>query len=128
MNGFSMGEVAGVKYLFGILILWSLVVAGRVTGRTKKRPSGGRDPVWRLVLSGLPVGMVSVFLYKSMQFLPASIAIILLMQFVWIGIVIELLVFKVRPTPSQIVSMFLIMGGTLMAAGDRKSTRLNSSH
>src|SRR5690625_7283464 len=39
------------------------------------------------------------------------------MQFVWIGIVIELLVFKVRPTPSQIVSMFLIMGGTLMAAG-----------
>mgnify|MGYP001165970933 CR=1 FL=1 len=116
-NGYSLGEVAGAQYLFGILILWSLVVAGRVTGRTKKRPSGGRDPVWRLVLSGLPVGMVSVFLYKSMQFLPASIAIILLMQFVWIGIVIELLVFKVRPTPSQIVSMFLIMGGTLMAAG-----------
>src|SRR5690625_1642957 len=79
-NGYSLGEVAGPQYLFGILILWSLVVAGRVTGRTKKRPSGGRDPVWRLVLSGLPVGMVSVFLYKSMQFLPASIAIILLMQ------------------------------------------------
>src|SRR5690625_1304037 len=52
-----------------------------------------------------------------MQFFHASISIILLMQFVWIGIVIELLVFKVRPTPSQIVSMFLIMGGTLMAAG-----------
>src|SRR5690625_7783182 len=64
-NGYSLGEVAGAQYLFGILILWSIVVVGRVTCRTKKRPSGGRDAVWRLVLSGLCVGMVSVCRYKS---------------------------------------------------------------
>lgn len=116
-NGYTVGEVTSAQYVFGVLILWTLLGLSKITISTKKHPEGGRDSIWKVILAGAPVGMVSVFLYKSMEFLPASIAVVLLMQFVWIGILIELLIFKVKPTLSQIGSMILIMGGTLLAAG-----------
>src|SRR5690606_26204070 len=47
----------------------------------------------------------------------ASIAIILLMQFVWIGILIDFIVFKKKPSVQQILAVIIILGGTILAAG-----------
>jgi len=114
---YTLGEITGAQFFFGMLILWALFFLGKLTGRIKEWPKRGKDAVWKLILAGFPVGMVSVSLYKSMQFLPASIAVILLMQFVWIGVLIEFLIFKSKPSLPQICSMILVLGGTLLAAG-----------
>jgi len=39
------------------------------------------------------------------------------MQFVWIGSLIEFLLFKRKPSRTQLYSMILVLGGTLLAAG-----------
>src|SRR5690606_16435027 len=116
-EGYNLGEVTGSQVLFGMVTLWILFFAGKATGIVKKRPLEGRDPVWKLLAAGLPTGLVTLTLYKCVELVPASIAIILLMQFVWIGILIEFLIFKRKPTQAQLFSVVLVLGGTLLAAG-----------
>ncbi len=41
------------------------------------------------MMSGCLVGLTSIFYYGAMQYLPASLTIILMFQFVWIGVILE---------------------------------------
>jgi drug/metabolite transporter (DMT)-like permease len=88
-----------------------------VTGIVKNRPKTGKDARWKLIVSGFSTGLVSITYYKCVELVPASIAIILLMQFIWIGVLIEFVVFKSKPSRAQLYSMILVLGGTLLAAG-----------
>src|SRR5690554_6327756 len=116
-EGYTLGEVTGVQVFFGMVILWILFFLGKATGFIKSRAKEGKDAVWKLIISGFSTGLVSISYYKCVELVPASIAIILLMQFVWIGILIELLIFKSKPTRPQLYSMILVLGGTVLAAG-----------
>ena len=116
-EGYTLGEVTGVQVFFGMVLLWVLFFAGKATGIVKSRPAAGKDAAWKLVVGGVSTGLVSITYYKCVQLVPASIAIILLMQFVWIGILLEYLIFRSRPTRPQLYGMFLVVGGTLLAAG-----------
>ncbi|MFR9165724.1 MAG: EamA family transporter [Dysgonomonas sp.] len=62
-------------------------------------------------------GLVSVFYYMCVNLLPASIAIILLMQYLWISIIIELLVFKKKPGKIQLIAAAIVLVGTIFAGG-----------
>jgi drug/metabolite transporter (DMT)-like permease len=116
-EGYALGEVSGVQVLFGMLILWGLFFSGKAAGLIRERPKQKNDPVWKLIVSGFSSGTVSIVYYKCVELVPASIAIVLLMQFVWIGILLELLIFKNKPTRSQVYSMVLVLAGTVLAAG-----------
>jgi len=116
-EGYTLGEVTGVQVFFGMLTLWILFLSGKATGLVKERPKKGKDAIWKLIVSGFSTGLVSITYYKCVELVPASIAIILLMQFVWIGVLIELLIFKSKPSRPQLYSMILVLGGTVLAAG-----------
>lgn len=81
------------------------------------RPKITKKELLKFLPAGAFTGLVGIFYYQSVQYLPASIAIILLMQNVWISILIEFLVFKKKPTTVQVIAMFLVLGGTVFAAG-----------
>lgn len=51
-----------------------------------------------------------------MQYLPASLAIILMFQFVWIGIILKLFFSKIKPAPVTIMSIVLIFKGQSFGA------------
>jgi len=51
-----------------------------------------------------------------MQYLPASLAIILLFQFVWIGFLLEWIFSKTRPAPITVLSIILILIGVFFAS------------
>ena len=116
-EGYTLGEVTGVQVFFGMVVLWILFFLGKATGFIKSRPKEEKDAVWKLIISGFSTGLVSISYYKCVELVPASIAIILLMQFVWIGVLIELLIFKSKPSRPQLYSMILVLGGTVLAAG-----------
>ena len=115
--GYSVGEVTGVQVFFGMVLLWLLFLAGRMAGLIHDRPKEGKEAPWKVIAAGSSTGMVSITYYQCISLVPASIAIILLMQFVWIGILLEFVFFKTKPTRLQIFSMALVLGGTLLAAG-----------
>lgn len=113
--GFTLGEVTGIQALFGMLILWGLYL---VIGKNAKQGNyPQKSKKWAILLSGVSTGLVSILYYKSVELVPASIAIILLMQFIWISAVINFLVFKQKPSKWETIGIICILASTLLATG-----------
>lgn len=108
--GYSVTEVTGGQYLFGTLITWVLVLF------TKKKNITPSQTL-KLLLSGIPFGLTGAFYYQSLQTLNASQAIILLFQFVWIGTLFEVIVYKKKPTKGKLISIIILLVGSGLAGG-----------
>lgn len=108
--GFSVAEVTGAQYLFGALITWILILFTKKHKITRVQAS-------KLLLSGIPFGLTGIFYYQSLQTLNASLAIILLFQFVWIGTLFEKIIYKKNPTLEKVVSILILLIGSILAAG-----------
>lgn len=112
-EGFSLGEVVGAQVFFGVIILWGIWLF-----LPNKRAILANPQVSiKLLLSGITTAMVSICYYKCVQLLPASVAILLLMQFTWIGILIDWIACGKRPSFTQLVAVFMILCGTALAGG-----------
>ena len=109
-HGISTAEVCGAQGLFGMLLLWS------VAWRWKKAAFGWKRTMG-LVLSGSVIGCTTIFYYKSLETLPASLAIIFLFQFVWIGSGLEWIFFHRRPDRQKLMALGLLLIGSLFATG-----------
>lgn len=121
-HGFELGDVTGSQTFFGMSILWLFYLIGRL--KKKKQcddsetiVSKKKSPAWKILVAGIFTGLVGIFYYKCVSLIPASVAIILLMQNVWISILIERLVFKKSPSKIQVLAMVIVLAGTVLAAG-----------
>jgi drug/metabolite transporter (DMT)-like permease len=119
-HGFSVGEITGSQMLIGALSLWGVAFYRRSNFR-----SLSFSTIIKLLLSGALTGLTGVFYYASMQTIPASIAIILLFQFVWIGVVYEWMFERKKPTIRTYLSLILTIIGVILAA-DVLGGKLNS--
>ncbi len=117
--GFTLGDVTGVQAFFGMIILWIIVLVGSfIPKKVKKRyPKMNMKQFVQLLVAGMATCLVSICYYRCVQETPASIAIILLMQFVWIGVLIDFVVFKKKPSAQQLIAVAIILVGTVLAAG-----------
>ena len=109
-NGFVFQEVMISQFTSGWLILLVLMLLfGRqkVTGKQFLRLAG----------VGLCTCLTGVTYYLALQSIPASIAVVLLFQFTWIGVVIEAIVNRQWPDKPTIISVVILFVGTLMAGG-----------
>jgi drug/metabolite transporter (DMT)-like permease len=70
-----------------------------------------------LLLIGSLSAFTALFYYSSLNLLPASIGIILLFQFVWLGMVFELIKQKRLPNLREIFSTLLCYIGTYFSIG-----------
>lgn len=114
--GFTLAEVTGIQALLGMLLLWFMYLLGSFSTRQKKKYSKV-SPKWKIILAGFSTGIVSILYYKSVQLVPASIAIILLMQFIWISAIIDFMIFKQKPNRKQVIGILSILAATLLATG-----------
>lgn len=107
---YSVTEVTGAQYLFGVLFTWVLVMF------TKKQKIS-LNQTFKILLSGVPFGLTGVFYYQALQTLNASLAIIFLFQFVWIGTLFEWIFNKKKPTKGKIILIGILILGSILAAG-----------
>lgn len=107
--GFTVSAVTGGQYLFGAVLAW---LAALLTNRKKLT----RIQIVKLMLSGIPFGLTGIFYYQALQTLNASLAIVFLFQFVWIGALLEWLFHKKKPTRRKLVSIGLLLIGSVLAA------------
>ena len=107
-QGYSVEEVIGSQYVTGFLLF---LVFSLLFSRKKA--------TWKqalfLMLTGTTTSFTGVFYGKSLETVPASIAIILLFQFTWIGILMEAVYLKKRPDSSKLFAVLLLLIGTFMA-------------
>jgi drug/metabolite transporter (DMT)-like permease len=110
--GYTLAELCGMQAGIGMLILWAVhFLSGRNMVSLKDRSAR------TAFLLGSATGLTSITYYHSVKYIPASVAIILLMQFTWMSMVGEMILYKKRPTLIQLIAVVLILGGTLLASG-----------
>lgn len=107
---FTTAQITGNQYLLGTIFIWIafLFVKNKVKISWKRKV--------KLILAGTTFGMTGVFYSQSLQTLNASMAIIFLFQFVWIGTILEFVFHKKVPSVGKIVSLFILILGSLFAA------------
>ncbi|WP_131539260.1 EamA family transporter [Pedobacter nototheniae] len=116
-DGYNLGDVTGAQAFFGAVILWVLFFFQTKTSAYKAKEITIKTPWWKMMLAGCCTGLVSIFYYQCVKLVPNSVAIILLMQFIWMSILMELIIFKKKPTALQFVAILLVLGGTVLASG-----------
>jgi len=107
--GFTVSAVTGGQYFFGVVLAWLVVLFTKKQKLTLKQTS-------KLILSGLPFGLTGIFYYQALQTVNASLAIVFLFQFVWIGTLLEWVFHKKKPSRRKLVSIALLLVGSVLAA------------
>ncbi len=121
-EGYDLGEVVGSQSFFGMLILWICYFIQSQANQTKKEDlkkveNNPKTVWWKVAAAGTFTGLVSVFYYKCVSLIPASIAIILLMQYLWISIILDAVIFRKKPTAIQLIAAAIVLMGTILAGG-----------
>jgi drug/metabolite transporter (DMT)-like permease len=113
-EGFTTPEVTIAQFVYGItgiLLINAIQKAQNKNQATKAAPK----TIAQLLLAGTSLGMTSVFYYLAVKYIPVSIAIVLLMQTVWMGVLFEMLLEKKIPSAQKIISVFVVLLGTALA-------------
>lgn len=113
-EGYSTAEVTISQFILGIagiLIINGFQKAKSENVIVKATPKN----ILQLMLAGTSTGLTSVFYYLAVKYIPVSIAIVLLMQTVWIGLLLEMILEKKIPSAQKIVAALIVLIGTLLA-------------
>ena len=113
-EGFTTAEVTTSQFIYGILGILLINSFQKIKKGTTVVKATTRN-IFQLMLAGTSLGMTSVFYYLAVKYIPVSIAIILLMQTVWIGVLIEMILDKKAPSKLKIVAVSIVLIGTLLA-------------
>lgn len=69
----------------------------------------------KLLLSGLAMASTNSFYFASLQYVSVAVSAVLLMQSVWVAMLLGIILKRNIPTRKQIISVVLIMVGTVFA-------------
>ncbi|MGL2964036.1 EamA family transporter [Flavobacterium sp. RSB2_4_14] len=111
---YTPAEVITAQFLIGILFVLA------INGFQKYRKGAvvlkaTSTDIKKLMLVGTSTGLTSIFYYLAVKYIPVSIGIVLLMQTVWMGVFLEMLLEKKLPSRIKIIAVFIVLIGTALA-------------
>ncbi len=109
-SGFSVSEAVTSQFFVGFCIA---VIIFLLTNRAKFSFNG----VKILICAGILTGLTNILYGHSLNFLPASLAVVLLFQFTWIGMLISCISKRQLPSRIEAISLLVLVAGTIPAAG-----------
>lgn len=113
-EGFTTAEVTISQFTIGIIGLLLLQFFQKSSTENSKPKTTKKERI-HLILAGTTLGMTSVFYYLAVKYIPVSIAIVLLMQTVWMGVILEMIMERKLPSIKKIISVCIVIIGTLLA-------------
>lgn len=122
-QNYTTAEVTLSQYALGFLGLLILNLFQKKTSLSSSQKMGLKSTS-KLIMAGSSLGLTSTFYYLSVQYIPVSAAIVLLMQTVWIGAVLETILYRKFPSQRKIISIVLVLIGTLLAVNLIKETAM----
>ena len=110
--GFTSAEAITSQYVIGFLLAVVLFVC---TQRTLPKLNARG---WRiLVLGGMLTGFTGIVYGHSLNYLPASLAVVMLFQFTWIGTLLDCILKRRFITRIEAIALVVLFAGTILAAG-----------
>lgn len=114
-ENYTTAEVTVSQFVFGIIGIL-LINAFQRNRNNNTAVKASKKNKTQLMLAGTSTGLTSVFYYLAVKFdIPVSIAIVLLMQTVWIGVLLEWFLEKKAPSKVKTISVIIVLIGTVLA-------------
>ncbi len=113
-DGFTTAEITSSQFIYGILGLLLINLFQKIFKKEKTKTATSKN-IFQLMVAGTSLGMTSVFYYLCVRYIDVSIAIVLLMQTVWMGVLLEWFLDKKLPSKQKIISVIIVLLGTFLA-------------
>ncbi|SEP82102.1 EamA family transporter [Flavobacterium urocaniciphilum] len=113
-DGFSTAEVTSSQFIYGIIGVLIINAFQKFNNKEKVVKASPKN-IFHLMIAGTSLGMTSVFYYLCVRYIDVSIAIVLLMQTVWMGVLLEWILDKKAPSIQKVVSVIIVLIGTALA-------------
>lgn len=113
-EGFTTAEVTSSQFILGIIGIL-IINAFQKAKKGAEVQKASQKNIFHLMLAGTSLGMTSVFYYLAVKYIPVSIGIVLLMQTVWMGVLLEMILEKKIPSVQKIISVGIVLLGTVLA-------------
>jgi drug/metabolite transporter (DMT)-like permease len=113
-DGYTTAEVTSSQFIYGIIGILFINLFQKIVNKEKVQKASSKN-IFQLMVAGTSLGMTSVFYYLCVKYIDVSIAIVLLMQTVWMGVLLEWILDKKRPSTQKIISVIIVLFGTFLA-------------
>ncbi len=113
-NTFTPAEVITSQFTLGIITVL-LINAFQKVKKKDTVLKASKKNITQLMLAGTSTGLTSIFYYLAVKYIPVSIGIVLLMQTVWMGVLLEMILEKKRPSNIKIIAVFIVLIGTALS-------------
>ncbi|MBP4140416.1 DMT family transporter [Flavobacterium sp. I-SCBP12n] len=113
-EGFTTAEVTTSQFIYGIIGILLLNLIQKIKNKNTT-PKATKKNILHLMLAGTSLGTTSLFYYLAVKYIPVSIGIVLLMQTVWMGVLLEMILEKKLPSTQKIISVIIVLVGTVLA-------------
>ena len=111
-QGYTAAEAVTSQYVFGFVLAFILAIFTQ-----RKAPTLDRKGILTILFIGLFTSITGIVYGQALIYLPASLAVVMLFQFTWIGILIDCLIKRRLPVKSEVISLSILFVGTILAAG-----------
>jgi drug/metabolite transporter (DMT)-like permease len=111
---YTPAEVIVAQFVIGIFVVLLLNFFQKNRKKNQVVKASATD-IKKLMLVGTSTGLTSIFYYLAVKYIPVSIGIVLLMQTVWMGVLLEAILEKKSPSKIKLFSVFIVLIGTLLA-------------
>lgn len=109
-HGVDVADFLPAQYLIAFFIMGAVTLAKRIA-LSKPRELA------KLAGIGLFTSCTSLCYYRAVALLPSAVALTLLFQFVWIGVIFESIATRKLPDRPTVIAVVIVLVGTVFAAG-----------
>lgn len=113
-EGYTTAEVTTSQFVLGILGILLINAFQKIKHKENVVKATSKN-IFHLMLAGTSLGMTSLFYYLAVKYIPVSIGIVLLMQTVWMGVLLEMILEKKLPSKQKVVAVLIVLIGTALA-------------
>lgn len=113
--GYTFEEITLTEYIIGVPVLFLIdfIFSKKKSEKTYAKPTPKN--IRNLMLAGATMGVTTFVYYSSVQYISVSIAIVLLMQSVWIGVLLDAIFNKTKPDTLKLIAVVIVLAGTILA-------------
>ena len=109
-DGYTAAEAVTSQYFVGFFI--ALLIFAVVRRKIPKFGGG-----MTLLLAGLFTATTGTVYGQAIEYMPASLAVVMLFQFTWVGMLFDCIAKRRLPKRIEVISLLFLFGGTILAAG-----------
>ncbi|PAM95462.1 EamA family transporter [Flavobacterium sp. IR1] len=113
-EGYTTAEVTTSQFVLGIIGILIINAFQKIKHKDNVVKATPKN-IFNLMLAGTSLGMTSLFYYLAVKYIPVSIGIVLLMQTVWMGVLLEMILEKKLPSKQKVIAVLFVLVGTVLA-------------